>query len=61
MDMLRIPDNLAETESMKLMEGLLRVYKGSFQKRFSGFCPLRGYPPYPLNGKSVLKKEGFFP
>ena len=24
--------------------------KGSFQKRFSGFFPLRGYPP-PLNGK----------
>ena len=28
--------------------------KGSFHLRFSGFCPLRGYPPpYPLNGKSV--------
>ena len=35
--------------------------KGTFQKRFSGFCPLRGSPPpYPLNGKSVWKKEGFF-
>ena len=22
--------------------------KGTFQKRFSGFCPLRGYPPCPL-------------
>ena len=21
--------------------------KGTFQKRFSGFCPLRGYPPPP--------------
>ena len=28
--------------------------KGSCHLRFSGFCPLRGYPPpYPLNGKSV--------
>ena len=28
--------------------------KGGFHLRFSGFCPLRGYPPpYPLNGKSV--------
>ena len=28
--------------------------KGSFQKRFSGIRPLRGYPPPPrLNGKSV--------
>ena len=54
MDMLRIPDNLAETESMKLMEGLLRVYKGSFQKRFSGFCPLRGYPPSPRGGRCLL-------
>ena len=36
--------------------------KGTFQKRFSGFCPLRGSPPpYPLNEKSVWKKEGFFP
>ena len=31
--------------------------KGTFQKRFSGFCPLRGYPPpYPLNGKSFCQK-----
>ena len=31
--------------------------KGSFQKRFSGFFPLRGYPPpYPLNGKSFCQK-----
>ena len=38
------------------------ISKGSFQKRFSGFCPLRGYrrPPYPLNGKSVWKKKDFF-
>ena len=27
--------------------------KGTFQKRFSGIRPLRGYPPPPLNGKSV--------
>ena len=33
---------------------LASLDKGTFQKRFSGFCPLRGYPaPYPLNGKSV--------
>ena len=32
-----------------------QVYlKGGCHLRFSGFCPLRGYPPpYPLNGKSV--------
>ena len=35
--------------------------KGNCQKRFSGFCPSRGYPPpYPLNGKSVWKKKVFF-
>ena len=39
----------------------LRCTKGTFQKRFSGFCPLRGYPPpYPLNGKSVWKKRRIF-
>ena len=29
----------------------LMTTKGSFQKRFSGFCPLRGggYPPFPLS------------
>ena len=35
--------------------------KGRFHLRFSGIRPLRGYPPPPLNGKSVWKKEGFFP
>ena len=27
------------------------IPKGSFQKLFSGFCPLRGggYPPFPLS------------
>ena len=34
-----------------------RLVKGGCQKRFSGFCPLRGYPPpYPLNGKSFCQK-----
>ena len=33
--------------------------KGSFQKRFSGFCPLRGgeYPPIPLRNKSAKKQQ----
>ena len=41
--------------------------KGRFQKRFSGFFPLRGYPPlpYPLNGKSfcqnTLSGKGGYP
>ena len=31
-----------------------RSLKGTCHLRFSGFRPLRGYPPpYPLNGKSV--------
>ena len=33
--------------------------KGTFQKRFSGFCPLRGgggYPPFPLR---VFGQNGF--
>ena len=31
--------------------------KGRCQKRFSGFCLLRGYPPpYTLNGKSFCQK-----
>ena len=25
----------------------LKAHKGTCQKRFSGFCPLRGYPPLP--------------
>ena len=36
------------------------MYKGRCHLRFSGIRPLRGSPP-PLNGKSVWKKEGFFP
>ena len=40
---------------------IIVVTKGTFQKRFSKFCPLRGYPPpFPLNGKSVWKKKDFF-
>ena len=35
--------------------------KGTFQKRFSGFCPLRGYPPpYPLTENQSEKKKVFF-
>ena len=35
--------------------------KGSFHLRFSGFCPLRGYPPpTPLTENQCEKKEGFF-
>ena len=32
--------------------------KGTFQKRFSGFCPLRGYPhpPTPLTENHFAKK-----
>ena len=50
-----------------VFEEIFRNYfKGSFQKRFNGFCPLRGYPPpYPLNGKSFCQKtlsgKGGFP
>ena len=38
--------------------------KGSFQKRFSRFCPLRGTPlppPTPGNGKTTGQKGRFFP
>ena len=32
--------------------------KGTFQKRFSGFCPLRGYPPpLPPQRKNILPKK----
>ena len=36
--------------------------KGSFQKRFSGFCQLRGYPPplTPLTENQCEKKKVFF-
>merc|ERR1711963_976225 len=37
------------------------AYKGSFQKRFSGFCPLRGggYPPCPLRKKTFFFHTDF--
>ena len=54
----KIPSEMGVVPRYKLLQG-------RFQKRFSGFCPLREYPPlpppYPINGKSVRKKEGFFP
>ena len=31
--------------------------QGSFQKLLSGFCPLRGYPPYPLKGLKMHDKR----
>ena len=36
-------------------------YKGSCQKRFSGFCPLRGggYPPCPLRKKTFFFHTDF--
>ena len=38
------------------------VYKGRFQKRFSGFFPLKGggYPPFPLRvfGQNVFPLRG---
>ena len=37
------------------------LHKGRFQKRFSGFCPLRGYPPPPpLTENQCEKKKVFF-
>ena len=33
--------------------------KGTFQKRFSGFFPLRGTPPTPLT-ENQCEKKGFF-
>ena len=35
---------------------IFSAYKGTFQKRFSGFCPLRGggYPPIPLRKKTFF-------
>ena len=32
------------------------ITKGGCQKLLSGFCPLRDYPPYPLNGQSFCQK-----
>ena len=47
------PKRFLHIVSILLMKKL-RWNKGSCHLRFSGFCPLRGYPPpYPLNGKSV--------
>ena len=41
-----------------VFEEIFRNYfKGSFQKRFNGFCPLRGYPPLtPLTENHFAKK-----
>ena len=43
-------------ESLKV--GMFDLNKGRFQKRFSGFFPLRGYPtpPTPLTENHVAKK-----
>ena len=39
------------------VESDLEGCKGTFQKRFSGFCPLKGYPPpTPLTDKHFTKK-----
>ena len=42
----------------KKSDGSQDAYKGRFQKRFSGFLPLRGggYPPIPLRKKSAKKR-----
>ena len=43
------------------VESDLEGCKGTFQKRFSGFCPLKGYPPpYPLTENQCEKKKDFF-
>ena len=42
-----------EFESLKV---IFHCCKGSFQKRFSGFCLLRGYPPTPLTENHFSKK-----
>ena len=44
--------SLYTSSTVKVPRIALRLfeYKGTFQKRFSGFCPLRGgYPPCPLS------------
>ena len=39
----------------------IAVGQGTCQKRFSGFCPLRGYPPpTPLTENQCEKKKVFF-
>ena len=40
----------------KQIIGIFIGSKGSFQKRVSGFCPLRGYPPTPLTDNHFAKK-----
>ena len=42
------------------------MLKGTCQKRFSGFCPLRGYPPPPppltenhFAKKTLVEREGY--
>ena len=41
---------------------IVSTFKGTCQKRFSGFCPLRGggYPPIPLR-KKPAKNSYFWP
>ena len=42
-----------QSQKLQFCSGLT---KGSFQKLFSGFCPLMGYPTPPLNRKSFCQK-----
>ena len=45
----------------KLGKELSKAGKGGFHLRFSGFCPLRGYPPpTPLTENQCEKKKVFF-
>ena len=52
----RVGKILLEICEQKLTFASSDITKGSLQKLPSGFCPLRGYPPYPLNGKSFCQK-----
>ena len=49
-------DHRRNTKTKKRM-----CHKGTFQKRFSGFCPLRGYPPphTPLTENQCEKRRIF--
>ena len=47
-----------DLDGLELALGKRMVSKGTCQKRFSGFFPLRGgggYPPIPLGKKSAKK------
>ena len=47
--------------SVTILRTHFRWYKGSCHLRFSGFCPLRGYPPpTPLTENQCEKKKVFF-